>query len=312
MIYKLKPFLKDYIWGGNKLKERYGKKSDLKRIAESWELSVLKGSESKIDGGEDDGRTLLELSVKYPGIFGENVKKFKDFPVLIKLIDADKDLSVQVHPDDEYAYSREHSRGKTEMWYVAEAREGAAIFYGFYEDTSAAEIRELINKGELPSLLNRVPVCKGEAFFVPAGRVHAILAGATIVEIQENSDLTYRLYDYGRLDDKGRPRELHLEKALEVIDFKKTEAAPVLTGYKRSGGARQRLLAECEYFKAVEAVLKGNMRIGEKNSFAAVTIADGEGEFTGEIPAKKGDTFFIPAGCKAALSGSLTAIITTI
>ena len=214
--FELIPPIKDYIWGGTKLREEFGKESGLERLAESWELSCHKDGVSVISGGEFDGMTLSEFVEEHPEALGKNCGRFEFFPVLIKLIDARDDLSVQVHPDDDYAMRVEGGYGKTEVWYVIDCEEGAELIYGFAEETDSDTFRRAIEEGTLLDIVNRVPVKKGDVFFIEAGTLHAIGKGILIAEIQQNSNTTYRVYDYGRLGADGKPRELHIDKALDV------------------------------------------------------------------------------------------------
>ena len=214
-IEKLFPACKDYLWGGNKLKENYGKQTDLTPCAESWELSFHK-----------DGQTLLvdgtKLSDKVTAIeLGENVTEFSFFPVLIKFIDAAQNLSVQVHPSDEYALKHEDSLGKTEMWYIVEAEEGAGLYLGFNQNVTKEEYEKAIQENRLTDYLNFYKVQAGESYFIPSGTIHAIAKGCLICEIQQNSNVTYRVYDYGRKDKNGKERELHVDKALKVTNLSK-------------------------------------------------------------------------------------------
>ena len=210
-ILKLEPAYKDYVWGGEKLKKEYNKNSPYEKTAESWELSCHKNGLTRVSGGELDGLTLCDAIERFRSegvdILGKNCEKFSDFPVLIKLIDANASLSIQVHPDNEYASEHENGGyGKTEVWYVVTADEGAELVYGFCRDVTREELREAILKNELPPLLNSVPVKAGDVFFVPAGLLHAIGKGILICEIQQNSDTTYHVYDWGRVGADGKPR----------------------------------------------------------------------------------------------------------
>ncbi len=294
--------------------EKWGKTSPMSRIAESWELSAFPKCESIVASGKYRGFTILELQEIFPDLLGEKADLFSVFPLLIKIIDATKDLSVQVHPNDEFALINEHELGKTEMWYVAEADEGAAIYYGFNKDTTEEELRECIKTGTLTELLNRVEVAEGDTFFVPSGTVHAILAGVTIIEVQESSSITYRLYDYGRKDANGRERELHIEKALQVIDKTHTKVPEQTREYDRyeEAGFAVRALSSCEYFNVKEVEISGEYPISHPTSFVAVTAVCGEGSFDNGYPITKGDTFLVPAGLNVTLSGNLKIIQTTL
>ena len=216
---KLSPVFKDYLWGGTRLKTEFSKQSDMTPLAESWELSAHKDGQSTVAEGEYAGLTLTAyLDTVGREVLGTNCEKYDYFPLLIKLIDAKGDLSVQVHPSDEYALEHEGEYGKTEMWYILDCDEGAALYYGFKEDTTREAYEAAIREGRLTDILNRVPVKRGDVFFIPAGTVHAIGAGILICEIQQNSNTTYRVYDYNRRDKDGNLRPLHVEKALAVSD----------------------------------------------------------------------------------------------
>jgi mannose-6-phosphate isomerase len=219
---------------------------------------------------------------------------------MIKLIDAKDNLSVQVHPDDAYALKNERSFGKTEMWYIVEADEGAGIYLGFKEDVSEEMVEEAIKQNTLTSLMNFFEVKAGDCYFIPAGTIHAIGTGCLIYEIQQNSNLTYRVYDYDRRDKNGNPRELHVEKAMKVLDFSKYE--PVVRDSE--------LLGISKYFTAKKAVLKNEARAFPKDmvSFRCVTVTEGDGFING-TPLHLGDSYFIPAGSDFCLSGRMTAII---
>ncbi|MDD6736309.1 MAG: class I mannose-6-phosphate isomerase [Clostridiales bacterium] len=309
MPVKLSPAFKDYLWGGTRLKEEYNKKTDMQPLAESWELSCHKDGESRIAGGCRDGKTLSEY-IEYCGrdILGKNAERFDYFPVLIKLIDAKTDLSVQVHPDDEYALENEGEYGKTEMWYVLEADPGAHLYYGFNRDVTRREFAEKIKNNTITEVLNRVNVKKGDVFFIGAGTLHAICGGIVICEIQQNSNTTYRVYDYDRRDKNGKTRPLHIEKALEVTNLNK---APEIK--KPSGD----VLAECKYFRVSHMTVSGRSRLlmGE-DSFAGVIVAEGNGKmlYNGqELSLLKGDSYFVPAQNNSIdIEGSCELIITKI
>ena len=294
---KLKPVTKGYIWGGTRLFE-YGKESNDPIIAETWELSFYPGSESIVDSGNNKGKLLPEVVSEKE--LGYNVKKHPFFPVLIKLIDANKDLSIQVHPSDEYALKYENSYGKTEMWYVVEAKENAKLHIGFNKDVSKQEIEERIKNNTLLEVMNHISVKPGDCFFIPSGTIHAIGEGCLVIEIQENSNLTYRVYDYGRVGNDGKPRELHIEKALKVLNLSKMEINNIQT----------HILADYKYFKVTK---EENVKeiVANDDSFVSFTVIEGSGQVD-DMPFSKGDTFFIPAGNKARLSGNFKIITTKI
>jgi len=221
-VYKPRPFLlqpacKEALWGGQKLKEHFGKQADLDNIAESWECSTHPEGPSTVTTGEHKGMLLTEVLQKYPEYLGTHPRSKGELPILVKFIDARQKLSVQVHPDDEYAKLYERGQlGKTEMWYVLEADKDAELIYGFYSDMDSVAVRQSLANGTIEKYLQKVKVQQDDVFYIPAGTVHGIGAGNLIAEVQESSNLTYRLYDYDRTDKQGQKRELHLEKALAV------------------------------------------------------------------------------------------------
>ena len=228
MLYplKFKPRLKERIWGGSVLIDKKGKSTGridpTKKYGESWDLSCVKGDISKVASGMLKGNNLEELIEVYMGdLVGEKVFEQcgLEFPLLIKTLDCNDVLSVQVHPDDELASERHNSLGKTEMWYVTSCEDGAAIYIGFNRELTREEYLDAVSSGRLVDLLNRVEVKAGDAFFIPAGMVHALGKGVQVVEIQQTSDVTYRIYDWDRVDDAGKPRELHTALAVDAIDF---------------------------------------------------------------------------------------------
>lgn len=304
-ILKLEPAYKDYVWGGERLKKEYNKNSPYEKTAESWELSCHKNGLTKISGGKFDGKTLAEVieSAKADGIdvLGTRCAAFSDFPVLIKLIDADAALSIQVHPDNEYANANENGGfGKTEVWYVVAAEEGAELIYGWRRDVTKEELRGAIEKSELAPLLNSVPVKAGDVFFVPAGLLHAIGKGILICEIQQNSDTTYRVYDWGRVGADGKPRPLHVERALDVLKLSGETSRDFSPRLIREGeGCADYEVATCEYFTAALRRQKASSSLKTDGStFFALTFLSGEGsvESDGESCAfGKGDSLFLPA-----------------
>ena len=214
-ILKLKPACKDYLWGGRRLIEEYGKESDGDILAETWELSCHPDGPSVIDNGPYAGRTLQQyIDAEGKAVLGTNCRRFRDFPILTKFIDARDNLSIQVHPDNWYALKNEGQYGKTEMWYVMDAGEQAFLYYGFKREISREEFQERIQKDTLLEVLNAVPVQKGDVLFIESGTIHAIGKDILIAEIQQNSNVTYRVYDYGRVGRDGKKRDLHIEKAL--------------------------------------------------------------------------------------------------
>lgn len=315
-ILKLNPVFKDYIWGGNRLKNDYGFNTGFEKTAEGWMLACHKDGMNTIDGGKYDGKQLQYVfdEVGLEKAAGKNCLKFPYFPVLIKLIDAYDNLSIQVHPDDEYARKIENEFGKTEIWYVLDAIDGAELIYGFKEKISSEEFKKAIENNTLLDKLNRVKVKKGDLFFIEAGTVHAIGKGALIAEIQQNSNCTYRVYDYARIGNDGKPRELHINKA---VDVSKTE--PPKYGIKPLGkeiqnnGYISQVLAKCDLFSVDRYKIEKSVLLNaDKNSFNHILVIDGRGKIE-EREANKGDSFFVPAGYgEYRLSGNLEILVSKI
>lgn len=300
-ILKLKAPLKDYLWGGTRLKEEFGMESELEKVAEAWVLSTHKDGNSTVLNGEYEGETLsraIELMGKQ--CLGERGMQFSYFPILIKLIDAKDDLSVQVHPDDEYALAVEGEFGKTEMWYIVDCEEGATLYYGFKEPISKETFKNSIANNTVTDYLNKVPVKKGDVFFIPSGTIHAIGKGILIAEIQQNSNTTYRVSDYGRLGADGKPRPLHIEKAVEVAD---------LNPPKKQENLKAGYLADCKYFNVKLLNLNGSLEIEvDDKSFSSLLCLEGEVTADG-VTLKKGECAFIPADSgKIKLSGTAKII----
>lgn len=303
----LKPVGKDYLWGGERLKYEYGKEVDMAPLAETWECSTHPDGLSMAASGAFSGRTLKEILEIHPEYIGTHPTGNGGLPILMKFIDAKKDLSVQVHPGDEYAGKYENGQsGKTEMWYVADARKDTRLVYGFYHDISREELEESLVNGTVERYLQKVTIHKDDVFFIEAGTVHAIGAGALIVEVQESSNLTYRMYDYNRLDKNGKLRELHIKKALDVAD-RRGSAQPrqPLRILKYRKGAASEILCRCRYFQVERHLL--NTETARKllgfrtlsNSFQVFVCLDGCGVLYMEdgdmLNFFKGDTVFVPA-----------------
>ncbi len=294
---KLTPVFKDYLWGGKRLAEKYGKKTDLDIIAESWELSCHSDGLCTVDG-----RTTLKdwLGTQKNDVLGRNCADGDEFPLLVKLIDAAKDLSVQVHPNDDFARKYENSQGKTEMWVVLDCENGAYLYYGFNWDVSAAQVRQAITDNTLTALLNQVIVSPGDVFFIKPGTVHAIGAGTLIAEIQQNSNITYRMYDYGRVDTNGKPRRLDIEKALAVAEMRRTDiTVPKLHSRSPAMSSSSTRLMICDYFTVyrVESCNQAMSRAGIE-SFETLLVLSGACELIqngNHIPLCKGESVFICA-----------------
>lgn len=293
----LRPVGKDYLWGGNRLKEEYGKELAETPLAETWECSAHPDGPSGVGNGSFRGWRLSEVLKEYPELLGTHPACGGGLPVLIKFIDAGKDLSIQVHPDDVYAYSHEGQPGKTEMWYVLDAQPGASLIYGFAHDMNEERVRKSIVNGHLLRHLQSVPVHKDDVFFIRPGTIHAIGAGVLIAEIQQSSNLTYRVYDYGRKDKNGKERELHVDKAMEVLNFKEEpQVRQQMRIMRYQLGSASEALCRCRYFQ-VDRVLISSQHVCwvENNSFQVLLVL--EGALTvGTLNVKKGDCVFLPAG----------------
>lgn len=301
---KFTPILKEKIWGGSKLREILNKESNSDELGESWEVSGVKGDISIVQNGSLKGTTLNELLREYKGEFlGKKIyKNFgAEFPLLIKYIDAKTALSVQLHPNDQLAKERHDSFGKTEMWYIIQADENADINVGFKKTTSKEEYLKRLEAGEITQLLNFEKVQKGDSFFINTGKVHAIGAGVLLAEIQQTSDITYRIYDWERVDAQGNSRELHTAQALDAIDFEKKEDFKLK--YEKTENQSSNI-ARCKYFTTNYLPVKGKI---EKDytgvdSFVIYLCVSGKSEI--EINGnseriEQGQTILIPAVNKA-------------
>ena len=249
----LSPAAKDYIWGGTRLREEYNKHIDMTPLAETWECSTHPDGPSRVASGAFAGEKLVDVLRAHPEFIGTHPKTDGEggLPVLIKFIDAARDLSVQVHPSDEYARTHEHGQlGKTEMWYVLEAAPGASLVYGFRQDLTRPMLAASLEDDTVEQYLQKVEIHRGDVFLIESGTVHAIGAGAMIVEIQESSNLTYRMYDYHRLGKDGKPRELHIAKALDVVDLRRKPLPEQLQrACEQHDGYSVELLEQCKYFR---------------------------------------------------------------
>ena len=301
----LTPALKETIWGGNRIRTDFGMETDLKNIAEAWVLSCHEDGESIVSGGKYDGKTLSDVLEKEIGMeaLGTNCKceSIEDFPILIKLIDADDKLSVQVHPDDEYAAAHEKDvRGKTEAWYIIDCDDDAELIYGFKEDISKEEFRASIENGTLLDKVNRAKVKPGDVAFISSGTLHAIGKGILLAEVQQSCNTTYRVFDYNRTGLDGKPRELHVEKAVDVTNCAVPEGTLEPEGMPvKHDGYVSILLSECPYFTMtsvdVETLYADD---ADETSFVSLIVLDGNGKIKcgdEEYDIKKGDSIFIPA-----------------
>ena len=303
------PAYKDYLWGGQRLNTDFNKKIDSDPLAETWECSTHKDGSSRVRGGAFAGMTLTEVLKEHPDFLGEhggrNAAADGGLPILIKFIDARLDLSVQVHPSDEYAMEHENGQlGKSEMWYVLEAEPGARLVYGLSANCTKEMIRDAVNRGRLEKYLQYVPIKKGDVFFINSGTIHAIGAGALVAEIQESSNLTYRIYDYDRTDKFGNKRELHLEKAMEVADLGiAPEPRQNIRVLKYMPGVATELLSRCKYFEVSRMLVntgRGQQVFysADELSFRVLLCIGGSGrlEYGAYMDIKKGDCVFVPSG----------------
>lgn len=292
-LLKLGAITKKIIWGGERLAREYGKGETGEKIAESWELTSRTDGVNTIVGGEFDGVLLSDYLADHK----DAVCKGWDgdrFPLLIKLIDAEADLSIQVHPDDEYAALHTTDLGKTEMWYIVDAAPDARIIYGLKKKYSADEVRAAIADGTLEELMNYVPVKKGETYFIPSGMVHAICKGILIAEIQQNSNITYRVYDYNRRGADGKLRELHVDDALAVIDKIEDPAA-----VRAESDDTKNIIAKCGYFTVYHFENKAFSMTATEDSFVHLLCLGGNAVISAgdqTLAISKGESVFIPAG----------------
>lgn len=319
MIYapmKLTPCYKEYLWGGARLKSGFGKTDAPEVTAESWELASHPDGESRIQNGIYAGKTIRELGIlDHDGFWGGDCQT-ADFPLLVKLIDARKDLSIQVHPSDQTALAEQGEQGKAEMWYVVDCEPQAFIYYGFSQKVTKAEFLDRARDGSICQVLNRVPVAKGDVFYILPGAIHAIGAGIVIAEIQQNSNTTFRVYDYQRRGPEGTLRPLHLERAAEVLNYE-----PIIPeGCRANSGVSfpaftMAEMFSCRCFRAWRLDVRQSVALRcDGNSFQHVLCVEGSGSIqsaSGAYPFERGDSFFMPAAlgeyeirgrCRALLS----------
>ena len=304
-MYKFRPILKSLIWGGEKIAPYKGIATDMKAIGESWEISGVKGNESVVAGGADDGMTIPELIArdKEQLLGKKNFDRFgMEFPLLIKFIDARQDLSIQVHPDDTLAWERHQSKGKTEMWYVVDADPGSSLRSGFAKKVTPEEYEASIADNTITDLLAEYDIHAGDLFFLPAGRIHSIGAGAFIAEIQQTSNITYRIYDFNRVDANGNPRELHTEQSKAVIDYSVQD--DYRTHYAAADDQRTELVS-CPYFTtALYNLTKAHtIELASLDSFVIVICTEGEGTITDnngeQMQVRQGESILVPATANA-------------
>lgn len=297
---KLTPSVADNIWGGTRLITEYGIKTDKNPAAEAWVLSCHPAGPSTIQNGEFEGKTLQEAYLADKSICGTKGERYEFFPLLIKFIDARQNLSIQVHPDDEYAMRVEGEYGKTEAWYILDCEPDAELILGFNREISVEEFKKAAQSDEMMNICNRIKVKKGDLFFIESGTMHAICKGILLAEVQQNSNTTYRIYDYGRLGKDGKPRELHVDKAADVTKLcppsipdsseRKTEVY---------GNSVKSELTKCDLFVMYELKVNGEYKsVADDTSFVSLLCLEGCGTVKcgeNELALKKGESLFIPA-----------------
>ena len=301
---KFEPILKEKIWGGEKLIQQLHKKSDKKNIGESWEITSVDNDISVVATGKEKGKNLTELIKKYKGsLVGEKVYNAfgEAFPLLIKFIDAKEALSIQLHPNDALAKKRHNSFGKTEMWYVMQADEKANLIVGFKKKVNPETYKQHLENKSLLEILNSDIVAKGDVYFIPTGRVHAIGAGVLLAEIQQTSDITYRIYDWDRQDDAGNFRDLHTEEALDALDYNVLKNYK--TTYKKTSNKAETIVS-CPYFTTNILQVDGKVTINhtDKDSFVIYMCVSGNVVFeynnTQKMSLTNGETILIPNSLK--------------
>ena len=299
---KLSYTAKTAIWAGKRLKTEFGKKTELETVSESWELTVREDEMATVLNGVASGKTLAQYFEEYGyDSVSPDFSADKRFPLLVKLIDANDILSVQVHPDDCYAKAVENDSGKTEMWYIVDALDGARLVYGLKDGVSSEDFADAVRAGKIGDVMNYCNVEKGQTYFIPAGMLHAIGAGILIAEIQQNSDLTYRVYDFDRIGKDGKPRPLHVQKAMDVTrpyTEEQVNAVRYSRGYEEQ--AKGELLANCDFFKVRKFTTDSSVALAATDkSFVSLLFIQGDGyiDCHGErYPVCKGDSYFVPAG----------------
>ncbi|WP_282075988.1 type I phosphomannose isomerase catalytic subunit [Maribacter aquivivus] len=297
---KFRPILKERLWGGTKLKEVFGKPIESDITGESWELSTVKGDISVVANGSLEGKSLQDLiDSNAEELLGKSVvQRFgKEFPILIKFIDAKQDLSIQLHPNDALAKERHDSFGKTEMWYIMDADPKAELIVGFNKDVTKEEYAESIDNDTLLDLLNYEEVKEGDTFFINTGKIHAIGAGVMLAEIQQTSDVTYRVFDFNRKDKDGNLRELHTELALDAVDYEKKDDFKVSYGHEKN---EVNTMVDCPYFKTNFIELTENLDLdtAQRDSFTIFMCVGGEVKIStaeGDVSIKSGETALLPA-----------------
>lgn len=304
----LKPIFHEKIWGGTRLKSNFNYEIPSEKTGECWAISAHKNGDCEVINGSLAGKTLSELWAHHRELFG-NISG-DCFPLLTKILDASDDLSVQVHPDDEYALKHEGELGKTECWYILDADEDAELIFGHHAKTKEEFIKQ-IESNNWDQLLRKVPVKKGDFFHVPTGTIHALKKGTLVLETQQSSDTTYRLYDYDRLGDDGYPRPLHLKQSIDVAMIPHKEIKPELKQHK-SDDLTITTLVECDFFNVYKWDINGTCQLLHQEPFTLVSVLEGSG-IINKTPLKKGDHFIIPSPItEVRIEGSLELMVATI
>ena len=312
----LEPYVSETIWGGRRLIDECGIVTEKSNAAEGWMLSCHESGLCRIANGELKGRTLREVYLDNPEICGKNAGRFDDFPILIKFIDARDDLSIQVHPTDEYCKKTGKGQSKTECWYVLDTAPGAALILGFREKIGSEEFRRLIEEGRLTDAVEKYDVKKGDFFFIESGTLHAICKGVLLAEVQESSNTTYRVFDYNRVGKDGKPRELHIDDAVAVTKCEPYIPSQYCKDETLYNGAKH-ILAKCPLFNVAELRIDGNFSgSADESTFVSLLVLDGEGKLetaNGSVSLEKGTSVFIPADSgEYSITGKLNILETTI
>ena len=308
-VLKMKPVFKEMIWGGHKLRDVYGYDIPSDNTGECWAISAHKNGDCLIAGGEFDGKSLSWLFDNHRELFGGI--EGNQFPLLVKIIDAKNDLSVQVHPNDEYAGEHEHSLGKTECWYVLQADEGTNMVMGHHAK-SKEEFVKAIEEDDYDNLLNKFQIKKGDFFYIPSGTLHAICSGSLIYEAQQSSDITYRVYDYHRKDKDGNERQLHVQQSIDVTNISAdADQQKEFVSVPLENGTRT-CMVESEFFKVYSYKMTGKNTVANDAPFQMVSVIDGEGTLNGDA-VKKGDHFVICSDQKETnFDSNMEVMITTL
>lgn len=306
----LKPVFQERIWGGTALQDHFGYEIPSDHTGECWAISGHPNGPSIVESGPYAGKSLIELWEQHRELFGHYDSNV--FPLLTKILDANSDLSVQVHPNDDYAAKHENGElGKTECWYIIDCKKDAEIIYGHHAQTKES-FKEMVKNGEWNALLRRVPIKPGDFFYLPSGMIHALCEGTLVLETQQNSDTTYRVYDYDRTDQNGNKRELHLEKALDVSTIPH-QGAQLDTSYASTEDAEITTFVEAEYFSVLKLDIDGKATLPMERYFMLFSVIDGEGTFitdSGSYQLNKGDHFIVPNGSRnLQFTGHLSLIV---